>query len=272
MLFLHLFYLSHSIEGKGERMIGLFNSDQRMSDCIKYLHDEAFLIDENTKDCSCCKVFVLPMSGISQGCVFLKGKRIDISHLLAQLSSDCVVISGRRCEELELLSQRVVILDEVEEFVEVNAELTAEGVLYYLLDNKKLALNQLHVDLLGYGHCGKAIYHLLRSLNVNVRVVRRQVRHESDQFICLETYRHCQPSQVIINTSIVNWLDDFLLAKLKPETLIINIVGFLAFNESLIREKYSRLLHLKALPAMIASESAAIMLAKIINKEIEHGR
>ena len=147
-------------------MIGLCKADQRMEDCMKYLHDDAFLFDENTKDCSDCKVFVLPMSGINHGCVFLRGKQVDITHLLQQLPQDCVIVSGRYCEELKQFNRKIVILDEVEEFLEINADLTAEGVLYYLLDNKKQALNQLRIDLLGYGHCGKAIYHLLRSLNI----------------------------------------------------------------------------------------------------------
>ena len=157
----------------------------------------------------------------------------------------------------------MIDLNSYESFIHVNSKLTAEGVLYLLLDNTNQGLLDLKVDLIGYGNSGKAIYELLNKIGIEVRVIRRKVIEENMDFMSLDEYLTVKPYPVIINTSITNVIDDLMIRKM-DENLIINIVRSATFNEILLRQRHCRIVHAGPLPAMFSPLSASNVLVKTL--------
>lgn len=109
----------------------------------------------------------------------------------------------------------------IEKVVKQNAKLTAAGILAFLL-NLEMNFMEWNVDVIGYGHCGKAIYELLSAMGVNVRVIRR----EKNEFAncTIYEYKKMKKGNIVINTSPSNpfetdefWGDTLYLMDISSE-------------------------------------------------------
>ena len=248
-------------------MLGIVNSDTRMNMVYQLLKDkvDCILLD----DFSVLKVpfdaILIPMSGLKDDNM-MNVRGIDMNcniEFFSMLKENGMIISGNVTSSLKQLPYKIIDLNQYDFFVNVNSKLTAEGVLYLLIDNTNYSLSDLTIDLIGYGNSGKAIYDLLRRLNVNVRVIRREVNENSSNFISVDDYLKLIPSPVIINTSLTNIIDDLMIKKM-DENLIINLVRTSKFNDILLRQRHCRIVHAGPLPAIFSSKSAADVLSETI--------
>ena len=248
-------------------MLGIVNSDARMNMVYQQLKNRinCVLLDDLSTLTLSFDAILLPMSGLKEDDTMnIRGIDVHCSEeFFSMLKEDGILICGNCTPKLKQLSYKLIDLNEIESFININSKLTAEGVLYLLIDNTNCSLDDLSVDLIGYGHSGHAIYEILRSLNVNARVIRREVKEKSSNFISVDEYMKCIPSKVIINTSITNIIDDLMMKKM-DENLIINIVRSASFNEALLRQRHCRIVHAGPLPAIFASKSAADILTQTI--------
>ncbi len=256
-------------------MIGLMNADQRLLEAARILKASlpVFLIEDVNEELPHLEAVVFPMSGVKNGKVKLNGEWVELSeHFWQQLPQDCLLISATVNEEMRAMDRSWIDLSENESFIQNNSRLTAEGVLFLLLDNTTCGLADCHVDLLGYGHCGKEIYDLLTALDVKVRVVRREVKHESEQFISLDTWRKLPVNEIVINTSITNWIDEASVKRWEKAPLILNIVSAYRLPESKIMAKGGRVVNAGVLPALIAWKSAGEQLAACVKGVLTNGK
>lgn len=248
-------------------MLGILNSDIRMNMVYQQVKDkiDCILLDDFTILKIKFDAILLPMSGLKEDDT-MNVRGIDMKcpmEFFSMLKDDGVLICGNITKKLKELPYKIVDLNSYDSFIYVNSKLTAEGVLYLLLDNTNQGLLDLKVDLIGYGNSGKAIYELLKRIGIEVRVIRRKVLEENSDFISVEDYQGVKPYPVIINTSITNILDDLMIRKM-DENLIINIVRSASFNEVLLRQRHCRIVHAGPLPAMFSPLSASSVLVKTL--------
>lgn len=248
-------------------MLGIINSDIRMNMVYQQVKDkiDCILLDDFTVLKVKFDALLLPMSGLKDDDT-MSVRGIDMKcplEFFSMLKDEGVLICGNITNKIKELPYKIIDLNSYESFIYVNSKLTAEGVLYLLLDNTNQGLLDLKVDLIGYGNSGKAIYELLKKIGVEVRVIRRIVNEESHHFISVEEYLTLKPNPIIINTSITNIIDDLMIRKM-DENLIINIVRSSTFNDVLLRQRHCRIVHAGPLPAMFSPLSASNVLVKTL--------
>lgn len=248
-------------------MIGIIKSDDRMQYTAEKLkqYDEIVCIDSLEKKYPMLDVLVLPMNGIKNNQLIINNQfqRIPDSFW-ENCRSDCRFFSATASQD------KITDLSLNHGFNKANARLSAEGVLFLLIDNTNYGLETCEIDLLGYGSCGEAIYDLLTKVGCKVRVVRRHKDLKHSSFISVDSWKKSTLSPIIINTSITNWIDEAMIEKMNEHTLIINIATHLSFDERAIQKKGARLIHAKALPSMIAPLSAGEILADAIIEELKN--
>ncbi len=149
-----------------------------------------------------------------------------------------------------------------------NALYTAEGVLYLLIDHTGSCIRDLHVDVIGYGLCGREITAWLRALGVTVRIVRRVCAQE-EACISVEEYRHVPCGDVIINTSIAPLLDRTLLESWNTKPLIIDIATPDVIDYDAALHLGIRVVKAGNLPAQFAYESAGHLIADYVRGNLD---
>lgn len=250
-------------------MLAILNSDTRMNMVYQHLKSkiECILLDDFTVLKMKFDAIVLPMSGWKEdGMMVVRG--VDMKcplEFFEMLKEDGVLICGNMTPKIRELPYRKIDLNTYDSFIQSNSKLTAEGVLFLLLDNTNLGLLDLEIDLIGYGHSGKAIYEILKRLGIRVRVIRRSLTQKETDFMTVEEYQSVKANPVIINTSLTNIIDDLMIRKM-DENLIINIVRSASFNEVLLRQRHCRIVHAGPLPAMFSPLSAAHILQDTLSE------
>ena len=248
-------------------MLGIVNSDTRMNLVYQQLKNkiDCILLD----DFSVLKVrfdaILLPMSGLSDDdSMIVRGVEMKCPlEFFSMINENGVIISGNVTPRLKQLNMNIIDLNHYKDFIDINSKLTAEGVLYLLIDNTSKSLKDIDVDIIGYGHSGKAIYDILTKLEMNVRVIRREVFEKQPNFISVEQYSSLKPYPIIINTSLTNIIDDYMIKKM-DENIIINLVRSASFNEILLRQRHCRMIHAGPLPDMFSYETAAKVIVNTL--------
>lgn len=244
-------------------MLGIVNSDARMNMVYQQIKDkiDCILLDDFTVLKVKFDAILLPMSGLKDDdTMVVRGIEMKCPiEFFSMLKEDGMLICGNITKKIKDLPYKILDLNNYETFIRVNSKLTAEGVLFLLLDNTNQGLLDLKVDLIGYGHSGMEIYEILKKIGVEIRVIRRHLSEEKNGFITVETYQTLKPNPIIINTSITNIIDDLMIRKM-DENLIINIVRNASFNEMLLRQRFCRIVHAGPLPALFSPMSASRVL------------
>ncbi len=253
--------------------IAVVNNDQRMQEVYFALsHKYAVTaIHEftNFDDVSNIDVLVLPVKGIDEeGNITANGKKLHIpSSFWENLSPSCIVFAGLAHPFLDALPCKVMYYMQDEELLLENAQLTAEGILFLLIDNTPTSIKELQVDVIGYGRCGKAIVDWLTGLGIDVRVIRREVE-ETKEFMSVDTWIHEEPSSVIINTSIQKILKKEVLGSWESKPLIIDIATPDVIDMDTAQVLGIRVIKAGNLPSMIAYKSAGRLIAKFVRDNI----
>ncbi len=253
--------------------IAVVNNDQRMQEVYFTLSHKYSVtaIHEftNFDDVSNIDVLVLPVKGIDEeGNIVANGKKIHIpSSFWESLSSSCIVFAGIPHSFLDALPCQVKYYMQDEELLLENAQLTAEGVLFLLIDNTPISIKELRVDVIGYGRCGKAIVDWLTDLGVDVRIIRREVE-ETNGAMSVDTWIYEEPSPVIINTSIQKIMKKEVLGSWESKPLIIDIATPDVIDTDTARVLGIHVIKAGNLPGMIAYKSAGHLIAKFVRDNI----
>lgn len=253
-------------------MIGICNGDMRLNLLYQQLkhHTECILIDDGQGVNIDLDYLILPLSGINdQHIMMMRGIEMKVGdHFFDMVKPEGLVICGNVNEALLSYHKNVFDINNIESFKQGNSQMSAEGVLYLLIDHTRKGLYDLKVDIIGYGSVGKALYGLLRCLGVKTRVIRRHLEEDKENFITVEDYQRKMPYEVIINTSLTAVVDEAMIQKM-DDHLIINLVSSFKINEALLRNRHSRIIHAGPLPALLSPVSAAKLMADTL-QEIFH--
>lgn len=250
------------------RMNVVYQILKRDYEVIKLQNPKDFYDDVDKLD-----VLVLPVKGITkEGFLQLKERTISIpSSFWKRLSVTCRICCGMRQDFLKQLPNECHYYMQDEEVLKKNAILTAQGILFLLLDNASKGLQQLHVDIIGYGRCGKAVYEYLSALQVPCRMIRREIG-DCESAINIQTWKALEPGDFIINTSIQTVIDTTLMDRWKKKPCIIDIATPDVIDQKYAMKKGIRFIKAGNLPAIFAYETAGHFIADYVKGVIENGK
>lgn len=258
--------------------IGVFAADDRMIHLCDFLKKEAevIMIDENdsiselNRIAQAIDVLVFPVRGIDDtGFVRMKQRGLYVLDMLSHLKKDCVIFSGQESLLLNDMQYKVNCWLKDDEVVVRNAELTAQGILGYLLMYSMKSLKQIKIDLIGTGRCAKACAECFDSLNISYRMVTRQSIHHPD-YVGLDRWKKSDPYDIIVNTAPSCIVDQNVLDYWKNRKLVVDIsTGFVFVADSCRKHPFLNLVELKAIPAQVAPASAAEIIGEYIFKELK---
>lgn len=148
---------------------------------------------------------------------------------------------------------------EDEDVIRQNANLTALGFISYL-ESISFDFDRDSIDIIGYGHCGKAIYHLLSLLNIQSRVIRRKTNNLN--FISIDEYHKLVKSKYIINTSIENILDTKTILS-EYTKYVIDISSNKNIQKDMLDNEI-KLIYPGSLPTLYYPYNSALLIFKFI--------
>ena len=165
-------------------------------------------------------VLSIPRSGLSQ-------------ENAARFSHGQKIVCGRISEELLGISREKAwrlfpVLDD-EAYQKENARLSAEGAVYYAMQQADFAFSGARCLILGYGRIGKALKTILEGLGAHVTVAarREESRREAGRSaISFETLSDALPdTNLLFNTVPSPVLGTELLSKLPHSALLVELAS-----------------------------------------------
>ena len=245
-------------------------SDDRMRYVCKSLHMEMEIIaiDEECDFLTLPRLdaIVLPVKGIDEnGYMQIYDSQIHVPSMFWQIQKDMIIFSGMETAYISALPMKKYYYMKDPTVIDENAILTAEGILHLLITSLAKSLYDIKIDIIGYGHCGKAIYRMLKSLDLNVRVIRRECE-ENDTFMMIKHWKNC--GDVIINTSIEKVLKEDLMRSWNHTPLIIDIATPDVVDKQCAKELQIPYYKEGNLPGRFCAESAGKIIADYVRGKL----
>lgn len=260
-------------------LIGIVVSDQRQRKIAELLIQHDFRVVEimSEKDLKAeIDVLVLPMKGVNDKYqVVAKDFVLDLKSFFERCKEDLVIYCGIKCKYLDNYHFKVITLLDDEDIVEYNSKLTAQGLLIDLLLHIQVLIDEVSIDLIGFGHSGKAIYEMYSKINDNIRIVSSKNMSSYDGFpvnmIDYKTYESVSSyGDVIINTAPAKVLNANIIHKLKPSTIILDIASEPGGTDFECAKKCGIAAYLlPALPSKYVNDSASRILGEKIIKDVD---
>lgn len=247
-------------------------TDQRMQEIANLLKQKttvyeirkSYDIIELFQNKQAVDALILPISGVDEkGMVKLRDGMFPV--LDAFKEQELTVFAGKKRENEKW---KWIDLSCFQEIKEVNAELTAHGILDVLIRNTNQNFKSYSYDVLGYGACGRAIAHLLYRNDCEVRIITRQnIEHSAQTVLDYEAWYCKQPNDIIINTAsaCVLKMQHCIQWDKIPWVLDISSNGIGVQKEVL---EYTNGLLLPALPLVSGVFTSAEVIAKNIEREL----
>lgn len=251
--------------------IAIVNSDQRMQEVYFQLSSEfeTILINEFTDfdRFDGADALILPVKGLtSTGSLYASGKELALPASFWDCMKETPIFTGIRQAFLKEFPYVYYYMED-ETVQEQNAVYTAEGTLFLLIDNTGKCIQDVTVDVIGYGRCGKEIVKWLNALNVKTRIIRRSC--EVDETFCdVNTYRTLQCGDVIINTAVSSLIDHDLLCSWDHKPLIIDIATPDVIDYDTALKLGIRVIKAGNLPNMVAYVSAGALIADYVRGKL----
>lgn len=252
--------------------MAIMNSDQRMQQVYFNLakDHEMILINRftNFDRFDGADALILPIKGLtSTGSLYASGKELVLPKSFWRTMKEQPIFVGIPQPFLDAFPTVYCYMQE-EAIKKQNAIYTAEGILYLLIDHTTKALQDLVVDVIGYGACGKAITTWLQALQVKVRIIRRAC-NEDEPFYTCASYARMQCGDVIINTSISPLFDYDWMQRWQQKPLIIDIASGDVMDYDGALKLGIQVIKAGNLPNMVASESAGNLIAEYIRGKLD---
>lgn len=182
-------------------------------------------------------------------------------------------------EQLESKGCKLYSLSDSLEFCEINAQLTAEGLLSDVIRYTPFSLQNTVTLLLGYGRCGNAIGTLFSCLNTRIYVLERdvskQLQAEENGLLALSDSEkntilpHCD---LVINTIPKQILGEQDLKLLSGNCHIFDIASApFGFSTDITSEFFLPYFRLPGLPGKFHPKTAGIATGQAIERMIHHG-
>ena len=201
---------------------------------------------------------------------------IQMRMLVNQLPDDCVIFTPIMRNFLQGLPQQIEIIMDRDEIAIYNSIPTAEGTIFYIMQNTEHTIHGANIHVIGAGRCGETLAKSLRALGANVTVSSRNPSLSARLFesgipvvdLAEETLRE---ADVIINTVPAMMLGLFQLRQVKKGAYIADIAsapGGVDYESAFKLGIKAELL--PALPGIVAPKTAATYLVQFIKRYIEN--
>ena len=203
-----------------------------------------------------------------------KVELIEMRMLVNQLPEDCVFFTPVMRNFLQGLPQQIEIIMDHDEIAIYNSIPTAEGTIFYIMQNTEHTIHGANIHVIGAGRCGETIAKSLRALGANVQISSRNPTLSARLFesgipVVEIDEKALREADVIINTVPAMMLGSNQLRHVKKGAYIADIatapggVDFEAASKLGIKAEL-----LPALPGIVAPKTAASYLAQFIKRQI----
>jgi len=247
-------------------MILIIANDKRMVYVAKMLSEFFNVIHygENV-DLTAIKYAVLPF----------KIDKQEMEELVAQLPEDCLIFTPIMRDFLQDVSQQIEIMMDHDEIAIYNSIPTAEGTLYYIMQNTEYTIHGANVHVIGAGRCGETLAKTLKGLGAKVSISSRNPAlvarlFESGISVVKTDEKTLKQADVIVNTVPALMLGKEQLQQVKKEVYIADIASAPGGVDFDFAEKLGiKAELLPALPGIVAPKTAASYLAQFIKRKID---
>ena len=201
----------------------------------------------------------------------------DVERLVNQLPDDCVIFTPVMRSFLVGLPQKIEIIMDADEIAIYNSIPTAEGTIYYIMENTEHTIHGANIHVIGAGRCGETLAKSLRGLGANVSISSRNPAaaarlFESGINVVKTDKNVLGEADVIINTVPALILTDEKLQYIKKGAYVADIAttpGGIDFKAAETLGIKAELL--PALPGVVAPKTAASYLVQFIKRKMNEG-
>ena len=181
-----------------------------------------------------------------------------------KVTDDFRKIAGEKCWQLY-----PILEDEI--FTQENARLTAEGALFYAMEQADFALEDANCTVIGYGRIGKALTKMLRDLGAKVRVAarRKESREEAGEgSVHTDDLPLLLPeTDLLFNTVPSPLLKKDALSRLPSHALLIELASApYGIDLSAAREMGLRAWLESTVPGRYCPKSAALAMERYLRR------
>jgi dipicolinate synthase subunit A len=146
-----------------------------------------------------------------------------------------------------------------EDFLLLNADLTAEGLLAIIIQNTDFSLINAHILILGQGRCGTAIHKLLSHFSSQI-----------DIYDTVPAFFSGTPYHIVINTIPAPVIRKEHLIQLGPDCIFFEIASPPGgFDQTAIKELGLTLITCPGIPGRYCPRSAANAIARAVLPELQ---
>lgn len=256
------------------------HDDMRGQEVMEELLRRGYYVSDQQKDLIYSQIIYLGGKGIDRKHrLFLHNETVIIDKKIFQkLPKNCWIFTLMHNDYLEELSHvyhfnYAALLDD-EEFVGQNSILTAEGLIAYLIAHRRYPLYQSHIDILGYGHCAKAIIKCLHSFDVSLRVGVRNSRDFPDIArqggqACFLQDMNLSQTDILINTIPSHVIGQEKLDQANKQIMIVDIASYpygIDHHYALSQGLHSQIL--SSIPCKYAYGQAGKMVVDFIERKM----
>lgn len=244
------------------------------------------LFDNPLKAISASDIIILPLPANLSEAVVSTDKMVD--HIV-QCNKNVTVLGGKLSPYIKglLEANRIAYIDyyDDESFAIRNAYLTAEGALYYVMNECPEALRFSNCAVIGYGRIGKALADMLYSLNASVTVFARR---EESRALASEKGFYTKPIdfdsesgaiyklsdyKIIFNTVPNRIISNDILLRLPPRTILVELASRPGgFDVDIARQCEITVIEARGIPGKYAPVSAGRILSDTLYRQIEEVR
>lgn len=198
---------------------------------------DKYTIENDVKKACLGDVIILPMPVTADSktlnAPFNKAK-ISLSELEEHISPNSLILGGRLNEDFYTLFENHKCIDyyEREELMIKNAVPTAEGAIELAIAETPITIAKSKCLIIGYGRIGKVLAHHLKAMDAFVTVSAR--KYQTLAWIDVDGYtavhnkdliKNIHSYDVIFNTAPALILDEDILAKINPDTVVIDLAS-----------------------------------------------
>ena len=215
--------------------ICVIGDDARQAYLTEYLEKQGMVVhaytDWNPSYLEDCDLLIGPVSFYTDGTL-----RSDVSEACAMYHVPVVNYMSNR------------------EFLIANAELTAEGLLAYLIMNTPFALNGATCLVLGFGRCGSAIAKRLHVLGCRV-----------DAYDLIpEQLEKPESYDFIINTIPAMVITEDILTPIRKDCILFDIASLPGgFDTDAVASLGLKLIHCPGIPGLTAPKTAGYAIGAL---------
>jgi dipicolinate synthase subunit A len=178
---------------------------------------------------------------------------------------------------LQGLPQKIEVIMDYDEIAIYNSIPTAEGTIFYIMENTEHTIHSANIHIIGAGRCGETLAKSLRALGADVSISSRNPSlaarlFESGIPVVKTDEKALQEADVIINTVPALMLGHDQLRQVKRGVYIADI----ASTPGGVDFEFAQKLGIKAellpaLPGIVAPKTAASYLVQFIKRKVSEG-